>query len=66
MRILQSIIFLFQNERGFLSFYLFKVIIVGLVWTPAMVVTIWQKYYAYYDPTFNYTMNPNYPVSISL
>ncbi|RVE44191.1 hypothetical protein evm_011146 [Chilo suppressalis] len=51
-----------QNERGFLSFYLFKVIVVGLVWTPAMVLTIWQKYYAFYDPTFNYMMNPNYPV----
>lgn len=51
-----------QNERGFLSFYLVKVIIVGMVWTPAMVVTVWQKYYAYYDPTFNYTTSPNYPI----
>ncbi|XP_052740702.1 transmembrane protein 181 isoform X2 [Bicyclus anynana] len=51
-----------QNERGFVSFYLFKVIIVGLVWSPAMVVALWQKYYAYYDPTYNYYMNPNYPV----
>ncbi|CAH2244797.1 jg5147 [Pararge aegeria aegeria] len=51
-----------QNERGFVSFYLFKVIIVGLVWLPAMVVAVWQKYYAYYDPTFNYYMSPNYPM----
>ncbi|KAM3958536.1 transmembrane protein 181 [Aphomia sociella] len=51
-----------QNERGFISFYLSKLIVVGLVWTPAMVITIWQKYYAFYDPTFNYSMNPNYPV----
>ncbi|XP_045447197.1 transmembrane protein 181 [Melitaea cinxia] len=51
-----------QNERGFVSFYLFKIVIVGLMWVPAMVVAVWQKYYAYYDPTFNYYMNPNYPV----
>ncbi|CAG9795018.1 unnamed protein product [Diatraea saccharalis] len=51
-----------QNERGFLSFYLFKLIVVGMVWIPAMVISVWQKYYAYYDPTFNYMMNPNYPV----
>ncbi|KAL4713253.1 hypothetical protein ACJJTC_018601 [Scirpophaga incertulas] len=51
-----------QNERGFLSFYLFKIIIVGLVWTPAMVLTVWQKYYSFYDPTFNYVTSPNYPV----
>ncbi|XP_026322135.1 transmembrane protein 181 [Hyposmocoma kahamanoa] len=49
-----------QNERNFVSFYLFKLIVVGLIWTPAMVLTIWQKYYAYEDPTFNYIMNPNY------
>ncbi|XP_013142017.1 PREDICTED: uncharacterized protein LOC106106038 isoform X1 [Papilio polytes] len=51
-----------QNERGFLSFYLFKLIVVGLVWMPVMIITVWQKYYAFYDPTFNYTMNTNYPV----
>ncbi|CAH2105894.1 unnamed protein product [Euphydryas editha] len=51
-----------QNERGFVSFYLFKIVVVGLMWVPAMVVAVWQKYYAYYDPTFNYYMNPNYPV----
>lgn len=57
---------LFQNERGFLSFYLIKVIVVGLVWTPAFIITIWQKYYSFYDPTFNYMMNPNYPVSVRI
>ncbi|KAG7308119.1 hypothetical protein JYU34_006780 [Plutella xylostella] len=51
-----------QNERGFLSFYLFKLIVVGMVWAPAMIITIWQKYYGYSDPTFNYMMNPNYSV----
>lgn len=30
---------------------------------PVMIITVWQKYYAFYDPTFNYTMNTNYPVS---
>lgn len=28
-----------------------------------MIIAIWQKYYAFYDPTFNYNVNPNYPVS---
>ncbi|CAG9559629.1 unnamed protein product [Danaus chrysippus] len=51
-----------QNERGFVSFYLLKVIIVGMIWVPAMVLGFWQKYYGYYDPTYNYYMNPNYPV----
>lgn len=51
-----------QNDRGFVSFYLFKLVVVGSVWAPAMVVTVWQKYYAYYDPTFNYMMSPNYPI----
>ncbi|XP_038222945.1 transmembrane protein 181 [Zerene cesonia] len=51
-----------QNERSFVSFYLFKVIIVALVWTPAMIVTVWQKYYGYYDPTFNYLTDPNYRI----
>ncbi|GBP89259.1 Transmembrane protein 181 [Eumeta japonica] len=50
------------NERSFGSFYLFKAILVGMVWTPAMVITLWQKYYACYDPTYNYVMNTNYSV----
>ncbi|VVC98833.1 unnamed protein product [Leptidea sinapis] len=49
-----------QNERSFVSFYLFKLIVVGLVWTPTMVIGVWQKYYAYYDPTFNYKTDPSY------
>lgn len=56
----------FQNERGFVSFYLFKIVIVGLMWVPAMILAVWQKYYGYYDPTFNYYMNPNYPVSTKM
>ncbi|XP_063533454.1 transmembrane protein 181 [Cydia strobilella] len=49
-----------QNERGFLSFYLLKLLVVGAAWTPAVVLAIWQKYRGYQDPTYNYTQNPNY------
>ncbi|XP_047510222.1 transmembrane protein 181 isoform X2 [Pieris napi] len=51
-----------QNERSFVSFYLLKVVLVGFVWTPAMVIAVWQKYYGYYDPTFNYYTDPNFRV----
>ncbi|XP_022126999.2 transmembrane protein 181 [Pieris rapae] len=51
-----------QNERSFVSFYLLKVVLVGFVWTPAMIIAVWQKYYGFYDPTFNYYTDPNFRV----
>ncbi|XP_075971889.1 transmembrane protein 181 isoform X2 [Anticarsia gemmatalis] len=51
-----------QNDRSYTSFYLIKYLVVAMVLTPAFIMTYWQKYVALYDPTYNYSMNPSYPI----
>ncbi|XP_072940014.1 transmembrane protein 181 [Epargyreus clarus] len=51
-----------QVERGFVSFYLAKLLVVGAAWAPAALLAVWQRYYAHRDPTFDYTTHPDYPV----
>ena len=53
----------FQNDRGLVSFYLFKFVLVCLCVIPAFMLGNWQKFSSYLDPTFNYMMDPDYPVS---
>ncbi|KAF9798683.1 hypothetical protein SFRURICE_007013 [Spodoptera frugiperda] len=50
-----------QNDRGIVSFYLFKFVLVGLCVIPAFMLGNWQKFSSYLDPTFNYMMDPDYP-----
>ncbi|XP_035439083.1 transmembrane protein 181 [Spodoptera frugiperda] len=51
-----------QNDRGIVSFYLFKFVLVGLCVIPAFMLGNWQKFSSYLDPTFNYMMDPDYPL----
>ncbi|XP_047022345.1 transmembrane protein 181 [Helicoverpa zea] len=51
-----------QNDRGIVSFYLFKYVVVIMCGIPAIVLGNWQKFNSYLDPTFNYMMDPDYPL----
>ncbi|XP_054877362.1 transmembrane protein 181 isoform X3 [Poeciliopsis prolifica] len=46
-----------QGERKFLTFYLPKLIIVGLLWLSAVTLGIWQTVNELQDPTFNYKLD---------
>ncbi|CAB3364753.1 Hypothetical predicted protein [Cloeon dipterum] len=46
-----------QNERNILTFYLPKVLIVGMLWLSAVVMAIWQKYNELQDPTYSYKID---------
>ncbi|XP_061562978.1 transmembrane protein 181 isoform X1 [Cololabis saira] len=46
-----------QGERKFLTFYLPKLIIVGLLWLSAVTLGIWQTVNELQDPTFLYKMD---------
>lgn len=46
-----------QNERRLLSFYLPKVLIVGLLWLSAVTMASWQKCNELKDPTYNYKID---------
>ncbi|XP_032441773.1 transmembrane protein 181 isoform X1 [Xiphophorus hellerii] len=45
------------GERKFLTFYLPKLIIVGLLWLSAVTLGIWQTVNELQDPTFNYKLD---------
>ncbi|CAB3260798.1 unnamed protein product [Arctia plantaginis] len=51
-----------QNDRNYMSFYLTKYFLVSLLMVPALVLSYWQKCVGILDPTYNYMMNPAYPV----
>ncbi|PZC72294.1 hypothetical protein B5X24_HaOG211627 [Helicoverpa armigera] len=51
-----------RNDRGIVSFYLFKYVVVIMCGIPAIVLGNWQKFNSYLDPTFNYMMDPDYPL----
>ncbi|XP_066523673.1 transmembrane protein 181 isoform X1 [Hoplias malabaricus] len=46
-----------QGERTFLKFYLPKLVIVGLLWTSAITLGIWQLVNELQDPTYQYNMD---------
>ncbi|XP_023146334.1 transmembrane protein 181 isoform X1 [Amphiprion ocellaris] len=46
-----------QGERKFLTFYLPKLIIVGLLWLSAVTLGIWQTVNELQDPTYLYKMD---------
>ncbi|XP_029966125.1 transmembrane protein 181 isoform X2 [Salarias fasciatus] len=46
-----------QGERKFLTFYLPKLIIVGLLWLSAVTLGIWQTVYELQDPTYSYKVD---------
>uniref|UniRef100_A0A3B3YSA2 Transmembrane protein 181 n=1 Tax=Poecilia mexicana TaxID=48701 RepID=A0A3B3YSA2_9TELE len=46
-----------QGERKFLTFYLPKLIIVGLLWLSAVTLGVWQTVNELQDPTFNYKLD---------
>ncbi|EDO26410.1 predicted protein [Nematostella vectensis] len=45
------------NDRRFLSFYLPKLMIVGLLWVSAFVLSSWQQYNELRDPTYQYKLD---------
>ena len=57
---------LFQNERHCATFYFPKLLIVGLIWIAAIVVSSWQEYNELQDPTYNYRVDAgNFLVSMT-
>lgn len=46
-----------QGERKFLTFYLPKLVIVGLLWLSAVTLGIWQTVYGLQDPTYLYKVD---------
>ncbi|XP_032881290.1 transmembrane protein 181 isoform X1 [Amblyraja radiata] len=46
-----------QGERKFLTFYLPKLIIVGLLWLAAVTLGIWQTVNELHDPTYQYRVD---------
>ncbi|XP_076039703.1 transmembrane protein 181 isoform X2 [Oratosquilla oratoria] len=49
-----------QNERTFLSFYLPKLVVVGLMWLSAIVMATLQKYNELQDPTYSAFIETNH------
>jgi Wnt-binding factor required for Wnt secretion len=54
---LSGLIFVLQNERHILTFYLPKVVIVGMLWMSAVVMATWQEYNELRDPTYSYKLD---------
>lgn len=46
-----------QNERHILTFYLPKLLIVGMLWISAITMATWQKYNELQDPTYSYKLD---------
>ncbi|KAH6927938.1 hypothetical protein HPB50_009981 [Hyalomma asiaticum] len=49
--------FFVTNERRFATFYLPKLLVVGMLWTAAFVLASWQRYNELRDPTYNYKVD---------
>ena len=57
----------FQNKRKFATFYLPKLVIVGLIWIASVVMATWLVYNELRDPTYNYRLDTgNFFVSFFL
>ncbi|XP_013408050.1 transmembrane protein 181 isoform X2 [Lingula anatina] len=46
-----------QTKRHFCSFYLPKLVVVGLIWISAVTLASWQAYNELQDPTYNYSLD---------
>ncbi|XP_074663050.1 transmembrane protein 181-like isoform X2 [Tubulanus polymorphus] len=46
-----------QNDRHFTSFYLPKLIIVGILWITSVTLASWEEYNELQDPTYNYRLD---------
>ncbi|XP_029042905.1 transmembrane protein 181 [Osmia bicornis bicornis] len=46
-----------QNERRLITFYLPKVLVVGLLWCSALVLATWLRCTELEDPTYNYVLD---------
>ncbi|XP_076239496.1 transmembrane protein 181 isoform X1 [Calliopsis andreniformis] len=46
-----------QNERRLVTFYLPKVLVVGLLWCSALVLATWLRCTELEDPTYNYVLD---------
>jgi hypothetical protein len=46
-----------QNERHILTFYLPKLLIVGMLWISAITMATWQKFNELQDPTYSYKLD---------
>lgn len=46
-----------QSERRFLTFYMPKLLIVGLLWVSAFTLSSWQQYNELRDPTYQYKID---------
>ena len=51
------LLIIFQNERHFCSFYLPKLLVVGLMWITAVTLASWEAFNELRDPTYNYKMD---------
>jgi hypothetical protein len=64
MFIALSVFLCAQNERHVLTFYLPKLLIVGMLWISAITMATWQKFNELQDPTYSYKLDTrNYDVS---
>ncbi|XP_042189405.1 transmembrane protein 181 [Callorhinchus milii] len=48
-----------QGERKFVTFYMPKILIVGLLWLAAVTLGIWQTVNELHDPTYQYRVDTN-------
>ncbi|XP_018565323.1 transmembrane protein 181 [Anoplophora glabripennis] len=46
-----------QNDRHFLTFYMPKLFVVGMLWFPAVILSTWQRVNELQDPTYNHTVD---------
>ncbi|CAK9794583.1 Transmembrane protein 181 [Anthophora quadrimaculata] len=46
-----------QNERRLITFYLPKVLVVGLLWCSALILATWLRCTELEDPTYNYVLD---------
>ena len=47
----------FQIKRRCMTFYLPKIVIVGLIWISAVTLSSWQSYNMLRDPTYDYRID---------
>ena len=52
-------LFRFKTKRKFATFYLPKLVIVGLMWLAAVALSTWQVYRELADPTYSFRQDTN-------
>ena len=48
---------MFQVKRRFATFYMPKLVVVGLLWLAAVILSSWQEFNELHDPTYNYRVD---------